>query len=191
MSRQLFISSPYVGDEHQLNLSSVSEASHQLAVALSSLQPVTNDYPSQPYTTSFNWQEVIDKLPPDFTGTSSHSSSANRIIGEFYCVAFYSTLRPDIDTSKLHYFDSLAHAEANASGGLLKYWWRDVPDPLTRKNLATCIWTTWNHAKQAGQLPMHAKAMNIVGDNYENWEVERYYLKVSKGNKMEFERVVI
>src|SRR5579859_4848449 len=69
MPTQPFVSSPYLSDEHHLDLSSVTEASQQLAVALSSLRPVLDDYPSQPYSTSFNWQEIVDQLPSDFTGT--------------------------------------------------------------------------------------------------------------------------
>jgi hypothetical protein len=38
---------------------------------------------------------------------------------------------------------------------------------------------------------MHAKAMSITRDSYEKWNVERYYLKVSKGNQWEFERIVL
>jgi hypothetical protein len=70
MAPEVVVSSPYLGDEHHLDLSSVPEPSQQLAKALSSLRPVTNDYPSQPYPTSFNWQEIINQLPSDFVGTS-------------------------------------------------------------------------------------------------------------------------
>lgn len=65
----LFVSSPYKGLEHQLDLTSVPEASKQLALALDKLQPVTDEYPSQPYSESFNWQEITNSLPPDFSGT--------------------------------------------------------------------------------------------------------------------------
>lgn len=111
------------------------------------------------------------------------------ISGEFYCIAFYSTRRPNADISKLHDLDSLAHAEANQSGGLLKYWWQNPPDSTTRKNLATCVWTNWDHAKRAGSLPMHAKAMSATRDSYEKWSVERYYLKISPGNGWDLERI--
>jgi len=42
---EIVVSSPYLGDEHHLDLSSVPEPSQQLAKALSSLRPVT-DHPS-------------------------------------------------------------------------------------------------------------------------------------------------
>ena len=68
MSSKLLITSPYASPEHHLDLSSVPETSQQLALALEILRPVTEEYPSQPYSTSFNWQEVVDRLPADFTG---------------------------------------------------------------------------------------------------------------------------
>jgi hypothetical protein len=183
---ELLVSSPYRTAEHHLDLSSVPKTSRQLSLALQHFLPRVKDYHSQPYATSFNWQEVINILPADFTGPSLRSSL---IAGEFYCIAFYSTISPHADTARLHYLDSLAHAEANQSGGLLKYWWRG-PDPETGKNLATCVWTDWDHAKRAGRLPMHAKAMSATKDCYERWGVERYFLKISLGNQWELERII-
>lgn len=188
-SSNILVSSPYSSSEHHLDLSSVPETSQQLALALEILRPVTEEYPSQPYSASFNWQEIVDRLPNDFTGIPSPTPYLTE--GEFYCIAFYSTLHPNVDTKRLHYLDSLAHAEANKSGGLLKYWWRGPPDSSTRKNLATCIWTTWDHAKRAGRLPMHAVAMSATRDSYAKWNVERYYLKIASGNKWELERITL
>lgn len=34
---------------------------------------------------------------------------------------------------------------------------------------------------------MHAKAMSITRDSYEKWNVERFYLRISEGNKWEIE----
>ena len=65
---ELLVSSPYDGFEHHLNLKSVSETSRQLALALQHLQPILEDYPSQSYVDSFNWQQVIDLLPSNFSG---------------------------------------------------------------------------------------------------------------------------
>src|SRR5437773_8260675 len=67
-SSELLVSSPYKGVEHHLDLTSVSEMSRQLAIALQILQPVTNDYPSNPYSASFNWREIINLLSSDFSG---------------------------------------------------------------------------------------------------------------------------
>ena len=65
---ELFVSSPYPGSEHHLDLSSVPETSKQLAMALQQFHPVTEDYPTQSYVTSFNWQEVVGQLSPEFSG---------------------------------------------------------------------------------------------------------------------------
>ena len=191
---QLIVSSPYTGVEHHLDLKSVPETSRQLALALQGLRPIVEDYHSKAYVDSFNWQEIINFLPSSFSGNFPplfpyHCSKRSLTIGVFYCIAFYSTLHPNVDTSKLHCLDSLAHAEANQSGGLLKYWWQDPRDETTRKNLATCLWTSWDYAKRAGRLPMHAKAMGATRESYEMWNVERYYLKVSEGNQWELERI--
>jgi len=187
-SEEILITSPYSGQEHHLDLMSVDESSKQLALALQTLKPTTNEYPAQHYAESFNWQEIVDQLSPSFAGTPH--CLLLLLVGEFYCIAFYSTLHPKVDTARLHYLDSLAHAEANKSGGLLKYWWQDPPDPTTRRNLATCVWTSWNLAKRAGQLPMHAKAMGATRESYAKWTVERYYLRIKVGNGWELERIV-
>jgi|SRR5271156_2716544 len=72
---ELLVSSPYSGEEHHLDLSSVDERSRQIALALQNLRPTTNSYPSDPYSASFNWQEIVDLLPTDFEGTSLYSPS--------------------------------------------------------------------------------------------------------------------
>jgi hypothetical protein len=195
-SGEVLVSSPYAGREHHLDLTTVDDSSRQLALALRSLKPITIEYPIKAYSESFNWQEIVDQVPPSFTGTPPSNlpfctTSDRWFVGEFYCIAFYSTLHPNVDTDRLHYLDGLAHAEANLSGGLLKYWWQDPPDPSTRRNLATCLWTSWDHAKRAGRLPMHGKAMAATRDSYEKWGVERYYLKVEEGNRWKLELIVV
>jgi hypothetical protein len=190
----VLVSSPYAGLEHHLDLTTVDESSRQLALALRSLKPVTIEYPIKPYSESFNWQEIVDQLPPSFAGNPQPGRLFKQrlilVVGEFYCIAFYSTLHPNVDTDRLHNLDGLAHAEANSSGGLLKYWWQGPPDPSTRRNLATCVWTSWEQAKRAGRLPRHGKAMAATRDSYEKWGVERYYLKIEEGNQWKLERIV-
>jgi hypothetical protein len=74
-SSKLLVSSPYPGVTHQLDLSSVDETSRTLALALQQWRPIKDDYPSQSYVESFNWQEVIDLLPSDFSGILTSSTS--------------------------------------------------------------------------------------------------------------------
>jgi len=69
MSSEILVSSPYKGVEHHLDLTSVPETSRQLALALQKLQPVTEDYQTEPYSESFNWQEIVGLLPSNFSGT--------------------------------------------------------------------------------------------------------------------------
>lgn len=73
MASELFVSSPYDGPEHHLDLTSVPETSKQLAIALQNLRPISDDYPSQPYDVSFNWQEIVGLLSSEFSG-ALHSS---------------------------------------------------------------------------------------------------------------------
>jgi hypothetical protein len=187
MSKYL-VSSPYPGLRHHLEIDSVDETSRKLAVALQHLRPIKDDYPSAPYEDSFNWQQVVDLLPSDFAGMPLWTRTN---VGDFYCIGFYSTLRKNVDSERLYYLDGLAHEEANQSGGLLKYWWQSPPNPETRKNLATCVWTSWDHAKKAGRLPMHGKAMSATRDSYERWGVERYYFKIALGKQWKLERIVV
>ena len=69
------VSSPYPGLTHHLDLNSVDEISKQLSIALQHFRSITDDYPSQPYAESFNWQEVVDLLPSDFSGVPIYSNS--------------------------------------------------------------------------------------------------------------------
>lgn len=103
MSPQRFVSSPYLSDEHHLDLSSVTKASQQLAVALSSLRPIADDYPSQPYPTSFNWQEIIDQLPSEFTGTLMSPefliSKGNSVVSDSIQLSNQMSTPPNYTTS--------------------------------------------------------------------------------------------
>lgn len=80
MGEKLLVSSPYSTSEHHLDLSTVPETSQQLALALRSFKPITNDYPSAPYADSFNWQEIISNLPSDFEGTLPKHKKLRKIL---------------------------------------------------------------------------------------------------------------
>jgi hypothetical protein len=77
MKSEILVSSPYKGLEHHLDLTSVPETSRQLALALQNLRAVTNDYQTEPYPESFNWGEIVDSLPSDFSGITPYISSFN------------------------------------------------------------------------------------------------------------------
>lgn len=127
------ISSPYTTAEHLLDLSTLDAANQFLAQALTTLTPIRPDYATAPYVEAFNWNSVFETL---------HDIAAKQ--GEqpwrqhsFYVVAFRSILRADADPDRLHLLDERSHAEAVASGGLLKYWFGSKNEK--RENLATCM----------------------------------------------------
>jgi hypothetical protein len=114
---QLFVSSPYTSWEHHLDLSSAPETSRQLALALLDLRPITKDYPSQPYSESFNWQEAIDRLPSDFSGPTLFSpcadSKANSIV--LLSIPHYiptSILKDCIPSMPLHMQRQISQADS-------------------------------------------------------------------------------
>jgi len=81
---------------------------------------------------------------------------------------------------RLGELDSLAHEEAAASGGLLKYWFGS-PNPVTGRNLATCLWVDHEHAVGGGGGPGHREAMREAKGAYVGWEVERLRFVVEEG----------
>ena len=125
--------SPYTTPPHLLELASVSRANQLLAEALSLLQPVRNDYATAPYKDAFNWPAIIYRLRHLLKKEVGFPWAEAQ---KFYVIVFRSCLPPMTDRVHLGAIDQLAHAEATASGGLLKYWF-GVPDAEGR-NLATC-----------------------------------------------------
>jgi len=53
-------------------------------------------------------------------------------------------------------------------------YWYGVPDSVTGANLATCIWTTQEHARMASKLPLHREAVRHAADAYESFDLSRY-----------------
>lgn len=56
-------------------------------------------------------------------------------------------------------------------------YWYGVPHPITRDNLATCIWQSRAHAVAANSRPYHAKAARLAATSYEMYTLERYTLR--------------
>ncbi|KAF2148845.1 hypothetical protein K461DRAFT_324308 [Myriangium duriaei CBS 260.36] len=113
----------------------------------------------------FNWTEL--SMPADVEAT-------------FYGVIFRSKRRAGSDTIDLYQADKLSHEEAVTSGGLLMYWY-GIPDSRTGNNLATCIWTSREHAKVASRLPTHKMAAKLAQDAYQSFELSRYAVVKRKG----------
>jgi hypothetical protein len=170
LTSDYIVSSPYTTPSHFLYREKCSDESFVLARALESLRSITPDYATVAYENAFNWEEVVSGLPESFEGT-------------YYCVAFYSQLSPSaaasIDTLKnLHSLDELAHEEANAAGGLLKYWFGSHLDHTSKRNIATCLWESPELALTGGKGRVHSLAMKVIAESYSFWSVERYSLQI-------------
>lgn len=127
------ITSPYTTAEHLLDLSTLDAANQFLAQALTTLTPTRPDYATAPYVESFNWSSVFETLH-DLAAQQGGQPWTQH---SFYVVAFRSILRADADPERLGLLDERSHAEAVASGGLLKYWFGSKNEK--RENLATCM----------------------------------------------------
>ena len=186
--KESIVVSPYTTPAHLLDLSTVSRPNQLLAKALSLMQPTRDDYATAPYKQSFNWSAVIYRLrhllkhETDFQWTRQE---------KFYVIVFRSRLPLSTDRVHLGALDQVAHAEATASGGLLKYWF-GVPDADGR-NLATCkrpsahrnreltgvgIWRAPGDAKRGGTGPGHRQAMRETRALYLEWKIEQLALVI-------------
>ncbi|KAL2858391.1 hypothetical protein BJX68DRAFT_262916 [Aspergillus pseudodeflectus] len=159
----LLITSPYTTPDHLLDLTTLDTPNRLFAQALTALTPIRNDYATAPYTESFNWAAVFEKL---------HALAAAEVYAwkreRFYVVAFRSILNADADGDRLHLLDERSHAEAVTSGGLLKYWFGSKN--ARRENLATCVWRSREDARAGGTGPWHAKARGAAKEMYERIE---------------------
>lgn len=156
-------SSPYSGKDHLLDLGGVPQNLHEVVVALRDhFRAVQPDYAVGDYIQSFPFETLTPLVPEGVT---------------LHCVAFRSRLFEHVRTShdmrqQLSDLDESSHAEANNSGGLLKYWF-GVPDEAGN-NLATCVWISKKHADDATAHQCHNAAAKTVRGWYENWQVEIY-----------------
>lgn len=177
----LIRSSPYGEEGHLLDLSRLEVEYRILASALQSFYPKNSlNYANSSYLESFNINEVIElvrsyvkRLKTTFNDTS------------VYIIVFRSTLFEEVQKSADHRqvlaeVDRASHLEANASGGLLKYWF-GTPTDTNGSNLATCWWRNREDAKLGGGGKAHRKGMSEVKDWFKNWVIEEYNLSISNG----------
>jgi hypothetical protein len=113
--RELLIISPYIETPHLLDLSTVEPQAQLLAIALTVLKSVREDYATAPYGQIFNWSEVMTTLR-QLCAAKEHTWTEQI----FYIVVFRSQIPPTTDYSHLGILDKAAHAEAMKSGGFLK-----------------------------------------------------------------------
>lgn len=108
--------SPYTEPEHLLDLETLDTENQLLALALTNLKCLRDDYATAPYLETFNWGEVIDTVKA-LTRGRRHSWKETC----FYVVAFRSRIPPTTVYAELGTLDKAAHVEATSSGGFLKY----------------------------------------------------------------------
>ncbi|KAJ6259068.1 hypothetical protein Dda_5965 [Drechslerella dactyloides] len=163
----LLVASPYIDEDHLLDLDTLSRPNQLFAKALTVMNARTREYAVEPYVEAFNWNEVVDALRK-LARRESYAYPRS----EFYIIVFRSRLPPDADREHLGQLDKDAHLEAVESGQLLKYWF-GTPHPDTGRNLATCVWRHRDDAKKGGSGPGHIRAMEAVRSIYLEWRVER------------------
>ncbi|RMD41640.1 hypothetical protein DV735_g3468, partial [Chaetothyriales sp. CBS 134920] len=170
------IVSPYNSLPHLLDLQRYDHATQLLAKALTILRPIRDNYATEPFLESFNFGEVFSLLRK-LVQVEGHRWQQQ----EFYVVTFRSQLKPNADSKRLFDLDSYSHAEATASGGLLKYWYGVKDENL--KNLATCFWRSRKDAYEGGKGPWHAQARAAKDIWYQSIVFKTFALTVEDGVK--------
>ncbi|KAK0666453.1 hypothetical protein QBC41DRAFT_397986 [Cercophora samala] len=166
--------SPYTEQEHLLDLSTLDAENQLLALALTQLRCLRDDYATAPYLDTFNWHNIIGSLRA-LAGQRQHAWRKT----SFYVVAFRSRIPPTTIYAELGTLDKAAHAEATSSGGFLKYWF-GTPD-TEGCNLATCVWRSHEDAKKGGIGPAHRKAAGAARHLYSFWKIDRHRLTIEEG----------
>lgn len=177
-------------------LQSITDNSYTLWKLLRNFTNVTEDYATQPYEKSFNWDQL--ELREDMEA-------------EWHAVAFRSTrnkANTEEESKALYDADRAANEEAVQSGGvrplpafliffsffqhiiliqrrllrsqLLMYWFGV---PKDGKNLATCIWESEQQSKDASAGPEHTKGKGLARGAYNPFQIELYRISKSKGKR--------
>ncbi|KAI0834398.1 hypothetical protein F5Y06DRAFT_158936 [Hypoxylon sp. FL0890] len=163
------IQSPYTEQEHLLDLRTLDAENALLARALARMRSLRPDYATSPYAETFNWDEVIEELAR-LVREHDHRWKET----SFFIVAFRSQIPPTTVYEDLGALDKVAHAEAVATGGFLKYWFGH-PDKDGR-NLATCVWRSQEDAIKGGVGRGHRKAAAATRSLYSHWKIDRHRL---------------
>lgn len=182
-------SSPYGEEPHLLELDRLNAGHRSLALALQSFETKSpSKYAFIDYKVAFNIDAVVDRAR--IYAKKFGCSEFPEI--DVYVIAFRSILHLEVQQSaekrrKLATIDKGSHEEANASGGLLKYWF-GTPDDVHAKNLATCWWRSKADAKAGGGGKTHREGMALVRGWFKHWQVEEYALHITN-DKYLFSRI--
>ncbi|USP81977.1 hypothetical protein yc1106_09251 [Curvularia clavata] len=177
-SSDQLITSPYNKPSHYLSLTHppLPLPSVLLALALTALQPLVPTYATTAYTSALNLDAVLGVLR-----ALVQSEGVDWPETRFYVVVFRSKLKQNIDNDYLYKLDEESHAEACASGGLLKYWFGK--SDAERRNLATCFWHSREDAYRGGLGPWHKKARAAGRELYERIDFTTHWFTVLEGVK--------
>jgi hypothetical protein len=122
--------------------------------ALDELVPTTETYARLPLADAFNWADCESMIEP----------------GEWYLVAFRSTVHPDADIERLREYDDWAHAEASGAPGFVHYY----KGPLASDGscLSFCLWNSRAEARSAARQPAHIEAVSLIAETYAEYTLE-------------------
>ncbi|EGO58818.1 hypothetical protein NEUTE1DRAFT_40568 [Neurospora tetrasperma FGSC 2508] len=165
--------SPYTEQQHLLDLTTLDPENQILALALSQLTCLREDYATAPYRDTFNWDQIIEHVRALARKRNYTWKETSFFVVAFRSQVFESTVENYADLGEL---DKAAHAEATASGGFLKYWFGTPNEE--RRNLATCIWRSPEDAKKGGTGPAHRKAAGATRSLYSFWHIDRHRLTI-------------
>jgi len=122
--------------------------------ALAGLAPTADAYARLPVGDAFTWAACSPSIAP----------------GEWYLVAFRSTIRPEADLDLLRRYDDQAHAEASDAPGFVHYY----KGPLAADGscLSFCLWTSRAEARASARRPAHRDAVTLVSRMYAEYTLE-------------------
>jgi hypothetical protein len=122
--------------------------------ALAGLMPTAETYARLSLADAFTWSDCEAAIEP----------------GEWYLVAFRSTIRPDADTDRLRAYDDFAHAEASEAPGFVHYF----KGPLESDGscLSFCLWNSRADARAAARRPAHLEAVSLIAETYAEYTLE-------------------
>ncbi|KAG9244921.1 hypothetical protein BJ878DRAFT_420344 [Calycina marina] len=166
------VSSPYTEEPHLLDLRTLDIPNQLLAKALTGLKCLRPDYATAPYIETLNWSEVVEAV----RGLAEAEAFSWNEEVSFFIVVFRSQIPPTTIYANLGVLDKAAHAEANQSGGFLKYWFGS-PD-VDGRNLATCVWRSTHDARIGTVGPAHKIAAGAARNHYTEWKIERLRLSI-------------
>jgi len=122
--------------------------------ALAGLAPTADAYARLPVGDAFTWAACSPSIAP----------------GEWYLVAFRSTIRPEADLDLLRRYDDQAHAEASEATGFVHYY----KGPLAADGscLSFCLWTSRAEARASAGRPAHRAAVTLISQMYAEYTLE-------------------